>query len=522
MTRGTGLNFSFPVYARAIARRIAENPNRDLRGFVVGITGPWGSGKTTLMESILARLAGDQTLAVKFNAWAHSKQEAVWRDFFMTVVTALRRDVEERYPRGDDGKRVGKGPQIEALLDDAERALYRTFVKETPGQIQINATRLAKLGTKLAVRFIPWGDIGWDAAHWLLRWDRPAKGQAKGKGKKGDEEDEDQGEGPKDKDVDELWGVFRRAVQKQRIERVESMEQFREAMTRLLASTLEEGRRLVVAIDDVDRCLPEQGLEVLEAIKLYLDLPGASYLVAMDQEVLQHALDLRYRQTKSTSRRITAEQYAEKMIDLTFVLPAPDARSFERFVAERLPLPALLKSHLGLLRLALPANPRTWERFAHRAALNLEILKEVTQEPGRIEVVGFEKAFLKLQLLTFRWPSLHRHLLSLDNLLLLESCLLEAKVDSAEFRKIAQTATAQTALKQRSTRHTGLPDAVWPFLDDNALLRFLVTEPHLSNPDAVERAPAETLNLLFALDMPNPGDAGAAAAVPGGTTGSAG
>jgi predicted KAP-like P-loop ATPase len=46
--------FGFEAYARTLAELIAFRDNRT--PLVVGIYGPWGSGKTTLMEAIITKL----------------------------------------------------------------------------------------------------------------------------------------------------------------------------------------------------------------------------------------------------------------------------------------------------------------------------------------------------------------------------------------------------------------------------------------------------------------------------------
>ena len=45
--------FGFEAYARTLAELISFRDNRT--PLVVGIYGPWGSGKTTLMEAIITK-----------------------------------------------------------------------------------------------------------------------------------------------------------------------------------------------------------------------------------------------------------------------------------------------------------------------------------------------------------------------------------------------------------------------------------------------------------------------------------
>jgi predicted KAP-like P-loop ATPase len=44
--------------------------------------------------------------------------------------------------------------------------------------------------------------------------------------------------------------------------------------------------RIVVFIDDLDRCSPEKALEVLESIKSLFDVEGFVYVIGMDSETI--------------------------------------------------------------------------------------------------------------------------------------------------------------------------------------------------------------------------------------------
>lgn len=50
------------------------------------------------------------------------------------------------------------------------------------------------------------------------------------------------------------------------------------------------GITLVVLIDDLDRCLPETTISTLEAIRLFLFLKNAAFVIAADNEMIKHAV----------------------------------------------------------------------------------------------------------------------------------------------------------------------------------------------------------------------------------------
>jgi KAP family P-loop domain len=52
---------------------------------------------------------------------------------------------------------------------------------------------------------------------------------------------------------------------------------------------------LVVFIDDLDRCLPENAIEVVEALKLYLDRASCVFVVGAQPDVIEEAVRRRYK-----------------------------------------------------------------------------------------------------------------------------------------------------------------------------------------------------------------------------------
>lgn len=50
----------------------------------------------------------------------------------------------------------------------------------------------------------------------------------------------------------------------------------------------------MVFIDDLDRCLPDRAVEVLEAIKLFLDVEGCVFFIAVDRDVIERVVRVQY------------------------------------------------------------------------------------------------------------------------------------------------------------------------------------------------------------------------------------
>lgn len=113
-------------------------------------------------------------------------------------------------------------------------------------------------------------------------------------------------------------------------------ETFSTWVTEILKPTKREGQaqpfmryRLVVFIDDLDRCLPEVALQVLEALKLYLNIPGLVFVLGLDQKVVQQLVCKHYSKLGVDEEK--AKQYLSKMFQVEIPL-APHESEIELYV----------------------------------------------------------------------------------------------------------------------------------------------------------------------------------------------
>ena len=138
-----------------------------------------------------------------------------------------------------------------------------------------------------------------------------------------------------------------------------SLEQFQRNFRTLVNTLLrregQEARRLVVFVDDLDRCLPDKAMSVLEALKLFLDVEGCIFVLALDPEAIEHAARLRYK------GEVKAHEYLEKIIQLPFHLPPIEDEAMHDYVqslAPALPDPRCAQ----VFAVGLPSNPRQVKR----------------------------------------------------------------------------------------------------------------------------------------------------------------
>jgi hypothetical protein len=168
----------------------------------------------------------------------------------------------------------------------------------------------------------------------------------------------------------DLAGAVRREKNEAVRERIASIDQFKAIFKELFRQQRRQHPlcRLCVFVDDLDRCMPDVALDLLEAIKIILsDFPWV-FLVAADQELISRGLQLRYRNlagrrsAKAEADRFETKgrEYFEKIIQLHVPVPVPDEAQLRRFVGVQFPR---LAPAADIILLAAGDNPRRIKQY---------------------------------------------------------------------------------------------------------------------------------------------------------------
>ncbi|MEU3474989.1 P-loop NTPase fold protein [Rhodococcus sp. NPDC006774] len=248
----------------AVAETAADAIFNDaLDPVAIGLSGAWGSGKTSVLELIKAEIetrsgtADGKVLVVSTQPWRYDPAVGPKESLIAEVLETLGAEFNEKDPVGKAG------------LD-----AFKKLVKK------VNWSKAVKMTATTAITM----------------------------------------QIPK---LEDIFGLV--SDDPESLESEKGMAAFRTEFERLLQDpALAHISRVVVLVDDLDRCLPDTVVESLEAIRLFLSAKGMSFVIAADEDRVAEAIQQRFKSPPSTDINVEspAKLYLHKIVQTTIPLPA--------------------------------------------------------------------------------------------------------------------------------------------------------------------------------------------------------
>ena len=299
----------------------------DLLPATIGVFGDWGSGKSSLLRMAEAELREDEdTLVLSFNGWLFEDYGDAKAALMGNILDALAEE--------------------QSLTPKAKKIAMRLLKR-------VNWWRVLGVTAKAGVGLALGGPVGLGIAAGA---DIATMGKELLK-KVEDINDEDLTRYLKE-DVDH---EVRRGIR-----------EFRKDFADLLAET--KRKKLVVIIDDLDRCLPETIIETLEAIKLFLFVDHTAFVIGADERLVRYAVRRRFPELPG-ERAEVGRDYLEKLIQFPIRVPPLGRQETETYIgllfAHRCSIP---EDAFNKLRLAaVECDPKTLQtvRLNHQLAAKM-------------------------------------------------------------------------------------------------------------------------------------------------------
>ncbi|MEU4828447.1 P-loop NTPase fold protein [Actinomadura sp. NPDC023710] len=270
----------FDAVAEVVARIVTAG---GLDPVTVGVHSAWGGGKSTALNLIADQLEdAGHVVVVRIDPWELEGAE----DLRGTLIAQVLDELQNR---------------IGAVTADTSKR-QRLVTRLGGLRRRVAWGRVAQLSVAAAAALSP------DLSS-LVEVLTPQPGQALN--------DSDSAADTSD-DVD---GGFSSGAQ--------GMAGFRAAFEELMRE-VEGIQKVVVLVDDLDRCLPSTIMATLEAIKLFLSVPQTAFVLAADEELIREAIGIHL---EGASRGGLAKLYTEKIIQIPISLPVLSLEQAEAYIA---------------------------------------------------------------------------------------------------------------------------------------------------------------------------------------------
>ncbi|MBK8059526.1 MAG: hypothetical protein IPK33_17210 [Gemmatimonadetes bacterium] len=274
-----------------------------LSPITAGVYGDWGSGKSSVLKMVKAELDADpKTVCVYFNGWRFEGYEDAKVALAATILETLQKEMQ-----GERGKLReivdGAKSRLERLLDrvDLLRATKVLVGAGVNAALSAGGVALAMHGAGGDITASALGLAGWMS---LIQQTKKIEG----------------------KDVADLIKKKEEAEKQQHRETRQAVREFRDDFEKLVREL--PLKRLVVVVDDLDRCLPGIVIDTFEAIRLFLSVENTAFVIAADESLMRYAVAQRYPEYEEVApdgsgrRKIdVGGRYLEKFVQVPVRIP---------------------------------------------------------------------------------------------------------------------------------------------------------------------------------------------------------
>jgi len=328
--------------------------------FTMGIFGDWGAGKTTLINSIDKALQTEKDLIiVRLEAWRYKREQFALVSMLKTIAYALPAE-----------------KQFEDLRQKLETSAIN-FLKKTPDIL-----------TSIITKYVS-------------------------------EEDEIS---------QEMFDSFKKEFNS-KIQLIAELDRdavyfdgFEEIRKEIKNLRLDNPAfRIIVFVDDLDKCSPKKALEILEFIRVFHDIEGFIYIIGISQDMMVKLSDIENNETS-----IEGEHYIKNLIQVPITLPKWSNQDIVKLVRDFIKkgmiherFKEVVDKNIELISVAVDNNPREIKRFLNNFIVAYEIFSSKKNFEAKNLIFSSKKNFeakelLVIQAIHLRWNKFYNTLVKSD------------------------------------------------------------------------------------------------------------
>ena len=279
----------FSVVSSTVADLINESGDNPIS---IGVSGNWGSGKSSMVKMIGEDLkkknsAEENTfIFLEFNAWLYQGYDDAKTALLQSVAKKLSEEMKKKH------------------IPDKDKTLWKRFQKFTK---RINWLQVSKIGLPLLAGLIPGAaPVGVVAS--LI---------SSVKNSVDTPDDKEKNSEAVGTALNELLSNFDDILKDDEAKSTtQQIEELRKDFEEILEKL---NIRLVVLVDDLDRCLPETAISTLEAMRLLLFVKRTAFIIAADEQMIRNGVRAHFGNVDLSDDLVTS--YFDKLIQVPITVP---------------------------------------------------------------------------------------------------------------------------------------------------------------------------------------------------------
>lgn len=271
----------------------------------VGLYGDWGSGKSSILKILQEQLEkDDDTVVVYFDGWSFENFDDAKMALIQGIVDALESN-EKFFAKVKDDAKGAMDAVTEAFVKLKKSINWMRMLKFTTKAALPVASAVISGGASIIPTLISVFQENKEHLTDILTGDKAEE-------------------------------FLQNAINSEDNEKkYKAVREFRTDFEALINKS-KQGR-IVILIDDLDRCLPRHIIDNLEAIKLFLNVPKTAFVIAADQYIVSNAIKSEYKTIIEASKEDRhhdnlGEAYMEKFIQIPYILPKLSPKEVETYV----------------------------------------------------------------------------------------------------------------------------------------------------------------------------------------------
>ena len=329
--------------------------------FTIGIFGDWGAGKTTLINSVDKALQTDKDLIrIKLEVWRYKREQFPLVSLLKSIAYSLPTE-----------------KQFEELKQKLETSAIN-FLKKTPDIL-----------TSIISKYASEED---EISHEMLE---SFKKELNSK-------------------IQLIAELDRDTVY------FDGFEEIKKEIKNLRLNN--PAFRIIVFVDDLDKCSPKKALEILELIRVFHDIEGFVYIIGISHDMIIKLSNIENNETSNNG-----EHYIKKLIQIPITLPKWSNQDIVNLVKELVKkgmihdkFKDVVDKNIELISVAIDNNPREIKRFLNNFFVAHEIFSGKKNFEAKELIFSGKKNFeakelLLIQAIHLRWNKFYNILVKSDD-----------------------------------------------------------------------------------------------------------